>query len=462
MDFDIAVIGTGPAGYVAAIRAAQLGAKVCAVEHALLGGVCLNWGCIPTKTLVETALLLEKTRRFEDYGIAVENPRYDFTRLQQRKESIVLKLRDGIAQLFRHHKIEIIEGTGRLTDKNTISIEGKGTKDHVRASKTIIASGSEPQQLESIPFDGKHVLSSTHILELDQVPESLLVVGGGVIGCEFASIFHSFGTKVTIVEIMDQLLPNEDTRMARTLQASFKRRGISLHLKSTVKKITTGDGLVHAILDDGTEIDTEKALVSVGRRLSSANTGVESCGVKVDRGAIITNDRLETNVPGIYAAGDVTGISLLAHTAHHQGICVAENACGMDHKMSYDVIPSCIYTLPEAGSVGLTESAAKEKGISPVVGRFPFAASSKAVIAGETEGFAQIVAESGTGRILGAQVIGIDATNLLSEIAVLLTMGATVEDIAQTIHPHPTLSEVWLEAALDAMGRALHIISRKK
>lgn len=462
MDIDIAVLGTGPGGYVAAIRAAQLGAKVCAVERAFLGGTCLNCGCIPTKCLVESALVLEKARVAGEFGVILENPRCDFGKMQERSTAIVGKLRGGIAQIFNHYKIETIEGNGKLTGKNAIAVEKDGTTAEVSASKIIIASGSEPRELGLCPFDGENILSSTHILALEKVPESLLVIGGGVIGCEFASIFHSLGSKITIVEMMEQLLPTEDVRMARTLQSSFKKRGMNIHLKHTAKEVQVKGGRVFAVLDDGTEIEAEKALVSVGRSLNSENIGVDSCGVKIERGAIPTNEFLETNVPGIYAAGDVTGVSLLAHTAHHQGIYAVENALGVGHEINYNVIPGCIYTLPEAGSVGLTEKAAKEKGLSPVVGRFPFAACSKAMIAGETEGFAQIVAESETGAILGAQVIGIDATNLLSEIAVLLVQEATIGDIAHTIHPHPTLSEVWLEAALDAMGRAIHIISRKK
>ncbi len=462
MDFDIAVLGTGPAGYVAAIRAAQLGAGVCAIERDFLGGTCLNRGCVPTKTFVETALILEKARRAEEYGVVIDNPYCAFAKLQDRKNAIIEKLRNGIAQLFKHYGIELIEGSGTLADKNTITVEKNGSIREIKASKIIIASGSEPMELKLIPFDGKNVLSSTHVLDLDKAPESLLIIGGGVIGCEFASIFHSLGSKITIVEMMNQLLPNEDIRLSRTLQASFKRRGMDIYLKNTAKEVTIKENHVFATFNDGTVVESEKVLVSVGRSLNCASIGIESCGIKVEKDAIITSGRLETNVPGVYAAGDVTGVSLLAHTAHHQGIFAAENCCGMNRVIDYRVIPSCIYTLPEAASVGLTEAAAKGKGISTVVGRFPFAASSKAVIAGETEGFAQIVAEPETGRIIGAQVIGIDATNLLSEIGVLIAKQATIEDVAHTIHPHPTLSEVWMEAAMDAMGRAIHIISRKK
>ena len=462
MDFDIAVLGAGPAGYVAAIRAAQLGKKVCVVEKGQLGGVCLNWGCIPTKALVESALLLEKARRANEYGILLDNLHFDFAKINERKTAVVGKLRDGIAQLFKNYKIEVIEGTGTLAGGGTISVKKNGATTDVKAPKIIIASGSEPRMLKPVPFDGKHILSSTDILYLDRVPDSLLVIGGGVIGCEFASIFQALGSKVTIVEMMDQLLTNEDMRLARTLQSAFKKKGIDVFVKQTAKEVAVKDGRITAVLENGTAINAEKALVSVGRTLNSSGIGAESCGIKVERGAIVTNEKLESNVPDIYAAGDVTGVSLLAHTAHHQGIFAAENACGMNSVIHYDIIPACIFTLPEAGSVGFNEKAANDKGIETVVGRFPFAASSKAVIAGETDGFAQIVAEALTGRILGAQVIGIDATNLLSEIAVMMTKKATIEDIAHTIHPHPTLSEVWMEAALDAMGRAIHIVSRKK
>lgn len=462
MDFDIAVLGTGPAGYVAAIRAAQLGKKVCVIEKGPLGGVCLNWGCIPTKSLVESATFLEKAKRADEYGISLDKLNFDFAKINDRKTAVVGKLRDGIALLFKNYKIEVIEGTGKLTGNGTISVKKNGATTDIKASKIIIASGSEPRVLKPVPFEGKHILSSTDILSLDKVPDSLLVIGGGVIGCEFASIFQALGSKVTIVEMMDQLLPNEDMRLARTLQSAFKKKGIDVFVKQTAKEVAIKDGRVVAILENGTAINAEKALVSVGRSLNSAGIGMETCGIKVEREAIVTNEKLETNVPNIYAAGDVTGVSLLAHTAHHQGIFAAENACGMNSIIHYDVIPACIYTLPEAGSVGLNEKAANDKGIQTVVGRFPLAANSKAVIAGETEGFAQIVAEASTGKIIGAQVIGIDATNLLSEIAVLMTKKATVEDITHTIHPHPTLSEVWLEAALDAMGRAIHIVSRKK
>jgi len=462
------VIGSGPAGYAAAFRAAQLGGRVAMVEKDVVGGVCLNRGCIPTKSLLEAAALFEQMRRADTFGLACDSPRADMARLIARKNRHVAQLRGGVEQLAKSHGVDVIAGTATIAAKNAaknkVRVETGGGERTFTTKAIIIATGSEPLELPALPFDHDVVLSSTDLLELETLPASLLIVGGGYIGCEFATIFAALGSTVTIVEMLGQLVPGQEARIARTLQASFKKRGVTLHLNTKVEKLDVDKGKATATLSSGETVQADKVLVSVGRRLNSDGIGLESVGIRTDGGRILVDEYLETNVSGIYAVGDVIGGWLLAHVGHHEGIVAAENAIGTGatRKMDYRAVPAGVYMQPEIATVGLDQTQAKEAGRDTITGRFPFAALGKAIVADETEGFVQVVADAATRQLLGVQIVGLHATDLISEAAVLMHMEARLDELAETIHPHPTLSEALMEAALDALGRPLHTISKKR
>ncbi len=460
--YDLVIIGAGSGGYVAAIRAAQLGLTVALIEKDEIGGTCLNRGCIPVKTLLESTNFLERAKKADRFGISIQKPEPSLPKIIDRKNKIVEKLRNGVLYLLNNYKIDIISGTAKLSGRQSIQVKTKEGAKEIRAPKIIIATGSEPLELPNVAFDNENILSSTPILNIEKIPKSLLIIGGGYIGCEFATIFNSLGTEVTIVEMMPQLLPDQDAKIARILQTSFKKKGIIIHLDTTVDDIEKQKNKLKYKLNTGEQISAEKALVSIGRKFNSENLGLELLGIKTESGAILVDEYMETNVSGIYAIGDVVNKGLLAYVAHHQGITAAENAAGKPIKMDYRVIPNCIYTNPEIATVGLNQKQAEAEGHSVNVGKFPFAAQSKAVITDDTEGFVQVVSDSTTDQILGVQIIGPDATNLISEAAALIKMEATVEELIKTIHPHPTLTEAIMEAGMDAKGHPIHIISRKK
>lgn len=462
-DYNVIVIGSGPAGYAAAFRAAQLGARVAMIEKDLVGGTCLNRGCVPTKSLLEAAGVLDQMKHADTFGLACDNPRADMAKLIDRKERHVAKLRGGVEQLAKGLGVEVIRGTATLAGQHKVSVATDDGARELTAKAIIIASGSEPLELKAMPFDHTTVLSSTSLLELRELPESLLIVGGGYIGCEFATVFASLGAKVTIVEMLNQLVPGQDVRIARTVQASFKKRGITLHLETKVEKLDVQkNGGAVATLSNGETIKADKVLVSIGRKLCSDHLGLETVGIKTEKGHIVVDDYLETTIPSIYAVGDVNGAWLLAHVGHHEGLLAAENALGGMRKMDYRVVPAGIYTHPEIATVGLDEAHATEAGHEVVTGRFPFGATAKAIVAEETDGFIQIVADAKTKQILGVQIIGPHATDLISEAAILVQTEATLNELVETIHPHPTLSEALMEAGLDALGRPLHTMSKKK
>jgi dihydrolipoamide dehydrogenase len=454
-EYDCLVLGGGPAGYPAAIRAAQLGAHVCLVERGSIGGTCLNWGCIPTKALQGAAHLLERVREGRGRGIAGGPVALEPEELFANKSRIVGALVSGVEKILRARKVDVLRGAGRLAGAGDVEVAGVGT---VRAKRIIIATGSSEVELPSLAFDGARILSSRDVLDLGRVPKSLLIVGGGVIGCEFASIFNAFGTKVTIVEMLPQLVATEDAQISRTLQMLLRKKGIELHLGAKVAAARVEGGAVVAGLDSGGEITAETALVSVGRRPYFTDAGIEAIGVEADRGGIKVDARMETSVPGVYAAGDVVGGALLAHVATREGIVAAENALGGSREMRYDVIPSTIYTLPEISRVGMTEEEARAKGIAVATGRFPFAASGKAKGLGEEDGFVKWVAREDDGKLLGIHIIGPYATELVAPAIVALDQQMTGEEFAASIFPHPTLSEA-LAGAADAMyGRAIDIM----
>jgi dihydrolipoamide dehydrogenase len=454
-EFDVAVLGGGPAGYPAAIRAAQLGAKVCLVEKESLGGTCLNWGCIPTKALQGAAHLLERVREGRGRGIAGGPVEIDAAGLFANKSRVVGELVSGVEKLLKARRVEVLRGAGRLTGPASIEVEGIGA---IAARRIIVATGSSEATLPFLPFDGKRILSSKDILDLGRVPASLLIVGGGVIGCEFASIFNAFGTKVTIVEMLPGLVATEDAQISRTLQMLFRKKGIDLHLGVKVTAARVTDNAITATLDDGGEVVSEAALVSVGRRPYFTGANLEGVGVEVDRTGIKVNGRMETSVAGVYAAGDAIGGYLLAHVATREGIVAAENALGVPREMRYDTIPSTIYTLPEISHAGLTEQEAQEKGIGIVTGRFPFAANGKAKGLGEEDGFVKWIAREDDKRLLGIHIIGPHATELLAPAIVALDRGLTGEMFAESIFPHPTLSEAIAGAADAIYGRAIDLV----
>ena len=454
-DYDCLVLGGGPAGYPAAIRAAQLGARVCLVEKESLGGTCLNWGCIPTKALQGAAHLIERVSEGRDRGIGGGPVSVDPAALFANKARIVRELVSGVEKLLKARRIDILRGAGRFASANEIEVEGVG---RVKAAKIIVATGSSEVSLPPMPFDGDRILSSRDILDLGRVPASLLVVGGGVIGCEFASIFNAFGSKVAIVEMLPGLVATEDAQISRTLQMLMRKKGIDLHLGTKVTAARIEGGSIVASLSNGGEIAAEAALVSVGRRPFFAGANLDGVAIEADRSGIKVNARMETSVGGVYGAGDAVGGPLLAHVATREGIVAAENALGAAREMRYDVIPSTIYTLPEISHVGMTEEEAKAKGVTVATGRFPFAANGKAKGLGEEDGFVKWIARKEDGKLLGCHIIGPHATDLLAPAILALDRGLTAEQFSESIFPHPTLSEAVAGSVEAIHGRAIDLI----
>ncbi|RJQ22230.1 MAG: dihydrolipoyl dehydrogenase [Nitrospiraceae bacterium] len=455
----ITIIGAGPGGYVAAIRAAQLGAEVTVVEGSEVGGTCLNWGCIPTKTLIASAEVLHKARHAEDFGLEFNGTLVpNILKIMDRKKKVVDTQVKGIRGLFKSWGVRLIEGRGVIESAKKINVTLKdGSTQELDTDKIIIATGSRPAQIPVFPFDGNRILSSDHAVHLDAIPKSLLIVGAGVIGCEFAFIYREFGSEVTMVEMMPRAVSTEDEEISALLERELKKNKIKLITNTGVQKVDVKEDGVTATLSDGKTIEAEKVLVSIGRSVNSKNIGLEEAGINTGkRGEIIVNEKMETNVEGIYAIGDVVGGIMLAHLASKEGLVAAENAAGGNAKIKYDVIPAAIFTSPEIGSVGLREHQVREKGIKYRVGRFQFRALGKAHAMGEIAGMFKLISEEGTDRILGAHIIGPHASDLIHEAALAMEGGLTVKDIAHTIHAHPTLAEGVMEAAEDVHGMAVH------
>ncbi len=455
--FDVIVIGGGPGGYPAAIKAAQNGANVALVEAGDMGGTCLNRGCIPTKTLIAGADVLGQVRQANDFGIETGEVSFDFSKMAKRKEKIVGKIRKGLDGLLKSNKITIFRGFAKLESPSEVKVMGE---DNVRleAEQIIIATGSEPLEIPAFPFDGERVHSSTTLLNLTELPKSLAIVGAGVIGCEFASMMHAFGVKVTLLEALPRVLATEAEKVSDALATSFKKRGVEIRTSVSVVAIEESKGGVLVQLAGDESVSADMALVCVGRRLNSEGIGLEKAGVLVgDKGEILVNDRMETNVPGIYAIGDVTGKWLLAHVATHQGLVAADNASGQSAKIHYDAIPNVIYTDPEIATVGRTLDQAIADGLPATLGAFPFQALGKAQASHHTEGFAQVVIHKETGALLGAQVVGYEAGTLIAEMTLALNSELTLDCLTETVHAHPTIAEAWLEAALHAGDKPLHL-----
>ena len=468
----IIVIGAGSGGYVAAIRAAQLGSEVTVIEKSELGGTCLNVGCIPTKALLACVALLSAINNASKFGITVGDVSPNFSEMMARKEGIVTGLRKGVEYLFKSKKITLVRGAGKILEPGKVEVtKGDGSKEEVSADRIIIATGSQPARPNIFPFDGERVITSEEALSLKEVPESLLIVGAGAIGVEFACIFCSLGTKVTMVEMLPQVIPTEDSEIAREVEKCLKRKRIGIYTGTKIEKVEathsagrrshpfrgTSKSKVESTLSSGEKIETEKVLVAVGRKLNSEDLGLESIGVKIEKGRIVANEKMETNISGIYAIGDVAGGLLLAHKASAEGIIAAENASGQDSVMDYRVIPACIFTSPEVASVGLTEKKAEEVGHKFKVGKFPFRALGKAHAIGEVDGLVKIIADASSDEILGVHIVGPHATDLIAEAALAMKAEVTAEELGRTIHAHPTLAEGLMEAAHAAHGVAIHL-----
>jgi dihydrolipoamide dehydrogenase len=449
----ITILGAGPGGYVAAIKAAQLGAEVTIIEDGEVGGTCLNWGCIPTKTLIASAEVLHKTRNARSFGLELDGTiTPNIEKIVERKNKVVSTQIKGIRGLFKSWGINLIEGRGVIIGPQKIQVTLKdGSIQDVDTDKIIIATGSRPAQIPVFPFDGKRILSSDHAVNPDSIPKSLLIVGAGVIGCEFAFIYKEFGADVTMVEMMPNAVSTEDEEISQILERELKKNKIKLLTNTSVDKVDLNDDGVSVQLSNDKIIEAEKVLVSIGRAVNTENIGLEEVGVnKGQRGEIIADNKLQTNIDGIYAIGDVIGGIMLAHLASKEGIVAAENAMGGNSTVNYDVVPAAIFTSPEIGSVGLREKQAAEKGINYKVGKFQFRGLGKAHAMGEISGLFKIISEQESDKILGAHIIGAHASDLVHEIAVAMEKGLTVKDIAHTIHAHPTLAEGIMEAAVSA------------
>lgn len=455
--YDLGIIGGGPGGYVAAIKAAQLGGTVCLIEKGEWGGTCLNRGCIPTKTLFGVANLATQIQDASAFGLQVGAPvTVDYPQVLTHKTSVIQQLKGGIAQLLKANGVHTYNGTATLGDKNSIVVSQPNGTTQLHAKQIIIATGSEPAAPPVFEVDEKQVLTTTGILELTELPESLLIVGGGVSGCEFASIFNALGCRVTVLELLPTILGTEDLQVIRHIQLFMKRKGISIHTGKRVARVKKSEAGITASLESGEELTAEKMLVSTGRRYNTESIGLEKVGVHTKDGKIVVDARMQTNVPGIYAVGDVASRYLLAHVASAEGKIAAQNCLGEKREMDYQVIPWCVFTLPEIGHVGMTEKEATDEGYQVKIGRFPYAANGKALGLRETDGFVKTVCDADSGDILGVHILGMHASTLIHEAAVAIRTGATAVDIANTVHAHPTLAEMVMESAEAAYDRAIH------
>lgn len=459
----LAIIGAGPAGYVGAIRGAQLGAEVTLIEKKEVGGTCLNVGCIPTKTLTSTAHLYTLLKGSANWGIEAGFPSLNWEQVMRRKEQVVRRLVNGVKYLLKERKVNLICGTASFLEEKTLLINKKdGGIEKLQFDKILISTGSMPIDLPVSGADLDGVVDSTKALSFEEVPKSLLIVGGGYIGCEFASIYHSFGSEVTIVEMLPQILPGEDEEIVSILKRKMEKDGIKTYTESKVSGIFRKDEKVKGVKvftsKGEIEIESEKVLICVGRRACSDGLNLKSIGIIQEDGKIKVDQYMRTNQEHIYSAGDCIGGYLLAHVASMEAECAVENALGGKTKMDYTAVPRCIFTYPEIGGVGLTEKEALDKGFKIKIGRFPFIANGRALAEDEPEGMVKIIAEDKTEKILGAVVLGNRATDLIAELTLGIKMGIKLKDIIETIHAHPTLAEAIRESALKTAGRPLHIL----
>jgi dihydrolipoamide dehydrogenase len=462
--YDVSIIGSGPGGYVAAIRASQIGLTVQVVElEPRLGGVCTLRGCIPTKALLHTADLLEEARHGADVGVAAREVKLEMAGAQKHKDRVVRQSSSGVSYLMKKNRVDVTPGFGRIAGPGRVAVKAPDGSEATFAAKNIlIATGSSPRSLPGIDIDHKTILSSDSILELTEIPKSLLVIGSGAVGVEFASMFARFGAKTTLLEVLPRIVPLEDEEISRELAASFKRQGIAVYVDTRVEKVTKTDGGVEVLArTSGGKTETfraEKMLLAVGRKPLSEGIGLEAAGVATDRGYISIDAMMRTSAPGIYAIGDVVPTAWLAHVASAEGVVAVEHMAGKNPPpLNYDQVPGCTYCSPEIASIGLTEAKARERGFDVAVGKFPFSAIGKARILNDTAGFVKIVAEKKYDEVLGVHIIGPKATELIAEAGAALRLESTSEELVRTIHAHPTLSEAMHEAAEAVSGHAIHI-----
>jgi dihydrolipoamide dehydrogenase len=454
---DVAVLGTGPGGYVAAIRCAQLGLSVVAVEDDRPGGVCLNWGCIPTKALLRSAEVVHLFERAAEFGVRVNGFEADYAEAVRRSRRVADRMAKGVEFLFRKNKITLISGRGKLVGPTTIEVAGPDGPERIEARAVIVATGAEPKSLPGVAIDEERVMSSNGAVRREQAPKSLIVIGAGAVGVEFADVYRAYGTDVTILEALPRILPIEDEEVSAQLARSLTRRGITV--LTGAKVVSVKNGAAGVVVDtDGGRLEAEQILMAVGRGARIAGIGLDTLGVTLERGFIAVSPRMATSVPGLYAIGDAAGRQLLAHKAMAEGVVAAEAIAGRDPRpLDYSNVPSCTYCRPQVASIGMTEAEARQGSRAVSVGKFPFAASGKAVALGETDGFVKVVADQKSGEILGVHIVGPEATEIIHEFAVGRTLEATLEEIVHTIHAHPTLSEAALEATLAALGQAIHL-----
>lgn len=466
MDFDVIVIGSGPGGYVTAIRASQLGFKTAIVERDALGGVCLNWGCIPTKALLKSGEAYENLGHFADYGIKIEKASFDFSKVIERSRKVAAQLNAGVAFLMKKHKIEVIEGTAKLekgqgAPKVVVDLKAGGSRT-VQAKHVILATGARARTIPAVGLepDGERVWTYREAMVPKAAPKSLIVIGSGAIGIEFASFYRALGSDVTVIEALPRILPVEDEEVSKTAHKAFEKRGLKFRVGATVKKLTKSKTGVAIELEAGGKAETlsaDVAIVAVGIVGNVEGLGLEALGVKVDRTHVVTDDHGGTGVAGLYAIGDLAGPPWLAHKASHEGVHCIEHIAGLKPNNLTSPIPGCTYSTPQIASVGLTEGQAKEKGIAAKIGRFPFKVNGKAIASGETDGFVKTIFDEKTGALIGAHMIGAEVTEMIQGFTLAITLEATEEELFATVFPHPTLSEAMHEASLDAYGRVLHI-----
>ncbi len=462
-DYDVLIIGGGPGGYVAAIRASQRGLKTAVVERDALGGVCLNWGCIPTKALLKNAELMHYLNRADEFGFRIKEFSFDFQKIIKRSREVAQINSKGVEFLFKKNKIDHVPGTGKLIDNHTVAVFGTSVKKErkLTADKIVIATGGRAKSFPGIDFDGIKILSSKEAMILKKQPKKMVIIGAGAIGVEFAYFYNAFTTEVHLIEMMPQLLPIEDEEISKQLERSFKKQGIKIYTNSRVEKLQKTTKGVKVLLDSGEkeqEIEGDIALVAIGIQGNVENLGLEDLGIQLEKGFIKVNDFYQTSISSIYSIGDVIGPPWLAHVASHEGLIAVDHLTGKNpHPLDYNNVPGCTYCQPQVASIGLTERKANEMGYNLRIGRFPFRASGKARAIGETDGMVKLIFDAKYGELLGAHILGTEATELIAELGIAKTLETTNYEIQHTIHAHPTLSEAIMEAASDLSGEAIHI-----
>lgn len=464
MNFDLIVIGSGPGGYVAAIRASQLGMKVGVVEQAELGGVCLNWGCIPTKSLLKSASVFEYLNHASDYGINIKGSvEADFTAMVKRSRDVAAGMSKGIQFLFKKNKIEVIQGFGKIARKGVVEVtQTDGTKSELTSKHILLATGARSRQLPSIPQDGQRIIGYRQALNLPKQPQSMVIVGSGAIGSEFAYFYNTIGTRVTLVEFLDNIVPLEDEEVSKQLAKSFKKIGIDVYTGTEVTEVDKSGDLLKVTLKDKKgniqQLECETVLSAVGIAPNLDGIGLQEMGIDIENGKVKVDAFYRTNIEGVYAIGDIVAGQALAHVASAEGIICVEKIAGLNpDPLNYGNIPGCTYTVPEVASVGMTEKVAREKGYDIKVGKFPFSASGKASAAGNKDGFVKLIFDAKYGELLGAHLIGLNVTEMIAELVTARKLETTAHEIIKTVHPHPTMSEAIMEAAAAAYGEVIHI-----